>query len=65
MLAPLSMTDAEYHWWRADIPYADHLMDVIEYDEFSETQLMPSLIQEVCILSFLIPFILLFLYFCT
>jgi len=65
MLAPLSMTDAEYQLWWAGIPYVECLMDDIEYEDFSETHLMCALIQEVCIFFSSFPFILLFLYFCT
>ena len=65
MLAPLSMTNAEYHLWRADIPYAEHLTDEMEYDEFSKDHLKPTLIQEVFIFSSPLPFILPFLYFYT
>ena len=46
------MTDAEYQLWRSDIPYAEQLVDDLDYDEFYETHLMPSLSAEVCILSF-------------
>ena len=60
----LSMTNAKFQLWRNSIPYARQLMDDLAYDEFSETHLMPSLIQEVCILSSPFPFIL-FLYFCS
>jgi len=56
MLAPLSMTDAEYQSWRNDIPYAKRLVDDLDYDEFSETRLMPFLIAEVCTLSLYFPF---------
>ncbi|KAL0008468.1 hypothetical protein SO802_009970 [Lithocarpus litseifolius] len=41
------MRDAKYQLWRADIPYAEHLINGMEYDEFSETRLMPAFIQEV------------------
>ena len=59
MLALLSISDAEYHLWRRRIPYVKRLTDDMEYDEFSETHLMPSLIHEVCIFSSQFPFILL------
>jgi len=65
MLTLLSMIDVEYQLWRASIPYAEHFLNDMEYDEFSETCLMPALIQEVCIFFSPFPFILLFLYFCT
>ena len=44
MLALLSMTNAKFQLWRNGIPYAGQLMDDLDYDEFSETHLMPSLI---------------------
>ena len=60
MLAPLSMTDAEYQLWRSSIPYADQLMDDLDHAEFSKNHLMPSLSAGVCILSFSLSF----LFFC-
>ena len=60
MLAPLSMTDAEYQLWRSIIPYTEQLMDDLDYDEFSETCLMPSISAEVLILSLSLSF----LFFC-
>ena len=65
VLTLLSMTDAEYQLWRVSIPYAKHLINDMEYDEFSETRLMPTLIQEVCNFFSPFSFILLFLYFYT
>ena len=65
MLALLFITDAEYHLWKASIPYIEHLTDDVEYDEFSETRLMPFPIYEVCNFPSPFPFILFFLYFCT
>lgn len=44
-----SMTDAKYQLWRNGIPYAGRLMDDLNYDKFSETRLMPSLIAKKCI----------------
>lgn len=44
MLTLLSMTDAEYHLWRADISYAEHFTDGVKHDEFSETHLTSALI---------------------
>lgn len=44
ILALLSMTDAEYQLWSANIPYTKRLTDGMEYHEFSETHLMPALI---------------------
>ena len=60
MLAPLSMTDAEYQLWRSIIPYTEQFMDDLDYDEFSETCLMPSISAEVLILSLSLSF----LFFC-
>jgi len=60
MLAPLSMTNAEYQLWRSIIPYTEQLMDDLDNDEFSETCLMPSISTEVCILSLSLSF----LFFC-
>ena len=51
------MTDTEYQLWRSDIPYAEQLVDDLDYDEFYETHLMPSLSTEVCILSFSLSFL--------
>ena len=57
MFAPLSMTNAEQHLWRSGIPDADRLVDDIDFAEFSETRLMPSLSAEVCIPSFSLSFL--------
>ena len=65
MLALLFITKAEYHLWKASIPYIERLTDDMEYDEFSETRLMPFPIYEVCNFPSPFPFILFFLYFCT
>ena len=43
MLALHSITDAEYNSWRSGIPYAEQLLDGLDYDEFSITHLMPFL----------------------
>ena len=51
------MTDVEYQLQRSDIPYAERLVDDLDYDEFSETCLMPSLLAKVCILSFSLSFL--------
>ena len=56
MLALLSMTNDEYQLWRSSIPYAEWLVDDLDYAKFSEIHLMPSLSAEVCILSFSLPF---------
>ena len=51
------MTNPEYQLWRSGIPDADRLVDDIDYAEFSETRLMPSLSAEVCIPSFSLSFL--------
>ena len=43
------MTDAKYQLWRNGIPYAGRLVGDLNYDKFSETHLMPSLIAKKCI----------------
>ena len=55
MLAPYSMTKAEYDLWGPGIPFTKWVMVEIEYDEFSGTRLMPSLIATVCVLASLTP----------
>ena len=57
MLVPLSMTDAEYDLWRPGIPFANWVTDELNYDEFSGTRLMPSLIALVFVLALLLPLI--------
>lgn len=56
MLAPLSRIDFDYQLWRNGIPYVKWLMDEMNFDEFSETCLMPTVFK-VCILSFLVSFL--------
>ena len=58
MLAHLSMMDAKYQLWRNNIPYAERLVDDLDYDEFSKTHLMLSLIVEVSNLSLYFPLFL-------
>ena len=60
ILAPRSMTDAEYNSWRSGIPYAKRLLNGLDYEEFSITCLMPSFTVQVYAQSLL----LLFLFFC-
>ena len=43
------MVNAEYDLWGLDIPFTE-----LDYDEFSGTHLMPSLIASVCVLASLI-----------
>ena len=54
MLAPRSMTITKYDLWGPDIPYTEQVMDELDYDEFSETCLMPSLTVVVGVFAFLI-----------
>ena len=61
MLAPLSMTDDEYDMWRQGIPFAEQAMDELDYKEFNNTHLIPSLTTVVRVFSFLI-FLLLFIF---
>ena len=43
MLAPHSMTDANYNSWGNGIPYVERLLKGLDYEEFNITRLMPSL----------------------
>ena len=61
MLAPRSMTDAEYNSWRSSIPYAEWLLDGLDYEEFSITRLIPSLTVQVYAQSLLLLFLVLYL----
>jgi len=56
MLAPHSMTDTEYNQWGPGIPFIDRVTDELNYEEFSGTCLMPSLIVPVCVFAPLISF---------
>ena len=59
MLAPLSMTNAKYQLWRSGIPYTQQVSDELDYEEFNDTHLMPSLTPTVCVLpSYSFPFFL-------
>ena len=53
MLTPCSMTDAEYDLWRLGIPFTNRVTDELDYDEFSGTHLMHSLLALVCVLALL------------
>ena len=55
MLAPCSMTNVEYDLWGLGIPFIERVMAELDYDEFSGTRLMLSLIAVVCVLASLIP----------
>ena len=50
MLALHSMMDAEYQLWRSVIPYTQQVSDELDYEEFNDTRLMPSLTLVVCVL---------------
>ena len=41
MLAPLSMTEAEYQLWRNGISYAERVTNEMDNDEFNDTRHMP------------------------
>ena len=57
MLAPHSMTDAEYNLWGNGIPYARRLIDGFDYEEFNITYLMlPLLLRYMLILFFFFSF---------
>ena len=56
MLALRSITIAEYYLWGLGIPFTERVTDELDYDEFSGTRLMPSLIAAVCVLASLISF---------
>lgn len=56
VLTPCSMTDVEYSQWGLGIPFTDRVMDKSNYEEFSRTRLMPSLLAQVCFLASLISF---------
>ena len=59
ILALLSMTDAEYQLWRSSIPYTWQVSNKLDYEEFNDTRLMPSLTPMVCVLpSHSFPFFL-------
>ena len=40
MLAPRSMTNAEYDLWGPGIPFTEQVMTELDYDEFSGTRLL-------------------------
>ena len=43
MLAPHSLTNAEYNSWGSSVSYAKWLLEGLDYEEFNITRLMPSL----------------------
>ena len=54
MLAPRSTTTVEYDLWGPEIAFIEQATDELDYDDFSGTRLMPSLITVVCVLAFLL-----------
>ena len=51
MLAPRSMTDAEYDLWGPSIPFTNQVTYELEYDKFSGARLMLSVTISVCVLA--------------
>ena len=47
VLAPHTMTDAEYNSWESGISYAKRLLERLDYEEFNISHLMPSLTIQV------------------
>ena len=54
MLAPCSMTNAEYDLWGLGIPFTERVIVELDYDKFNGTHLRPSLIALVCVLDSLV-----------
>ena len=46
MLAPYSMTNAEYNSWGSGVPYIKQLLKGLDYEEFNITHLIPALIAQ-------------------
>ena len=61
MLAPHSMTDVEYNSWRNGVPYAEQLLEGLDYEEFNITRLMPSFTAQLYAQSLLLLFFFLYL----
>lgn len=59
MLAPHSMTDAEYNTWWSGIFYIERLFEGLDYKDFNLTRLMPSLIVQVYVQTLALHFFLL------
>ena len=51
ILTPLSMTDAKYQLWRSGILYTQQVSEEMDYDEFNNTCLTPSLTPTIYSLS--------------
>ena len=54
MLAPCSIMNMEYELQGPGIPFTKQVTVELDYDEFSGTRLMPSLIAPICVLDYLI-----------
>ena len=54
MLDLRSMTNAKNDLWGQGIPFTERVTAELDYEEFSGTHLMPSLIASVCVLASLI-----------
>jgi len=65
MLAPHSMTNAEYNLWGNGVPYAVRLLEGLDYKEFNITHLMPSLTVQVYAQFLLLLFLSFTLFFMT
>ena len=48
ILAPHSMTDAEYNSCGSGISHVEWLLEGLDYDEFNITRLMPFVTAQVC-----------------
>ena len=57
MLAPYSMTDAEYNSCESGVPYVERILEELDYEEFSLPCLMPSLTVQVYAQSLLLLFL--------
>ena len=47
MLSPHSMTNSKYNLWGSGVPYAEWLLEGLDYEEFNITRLMPSFTVQV------------------
>ena len=55
------MIDAKYNLCRSGIPYADQLLNGLDYEEFNITHLIPSPTNQVYARSLLLLFLFLYL----
>ena len=60
MLAPPSMTVAEYNSWRSGVSYAKRLLEGFNYEEFNITRFLPSLTVQVYAQTLVLLLFLLF-----